>query len=48
MCDISKIKYKVHGRDGNIVQGEAECYITIKAKRRILHSHIAQARQCFK
>ena len=34
---FTKIKYEAHGRDGNKVRGEAECFITIEAKRRVLY-----------
>ena len=43
-----KIKYKAHGQDGNIEWGEAECYITIEAKRWVLYFFIAWAMLCFK
>jgi len=48
MSAIRKIKDETRSQgDGNIARGEAKCYITIKAKRRV-YFRIAQVRRCFK
>ena len=43
-----KNKHEARGQDANKARGEAECFISIEAKYRVLYFHIARARLCFK